>query len=387
MKEIGIYIHIPFCKRKCYYCDFVSYDNKEEKIEIYIDTVIQEIEDTALNFTKEHIVNTIYFGGGTPSFLESKYIKRILESIRKNFNILPEAEITLEVNPGTADEEKIKTYQMCGINRLSIGLQTSSDSLLLSIGRIHTYSEFLSVYNLARKVGFNNINVDLIFGLPNETLEDVKKDVENIIALNPEHISTYSLIVEDGTLLEKMLNDNKSKIINIKDAKSKEFKLPDENIEREMYWYIKNTLEKNGYKQYEISNFSKTGYESRHNTNTWKQKEYLGFGASAHGYINKVRYSNKKILSEYIFNFKNKNIEEKLDREGTLKEYMMLGLRMIDGISISEFEKNFSINPLLYFRFEISKLVEKELLEVDLDRIKLTKKGIDFANCVWREFI
>ena len=387
MKEIGIYVHIPFCKRKCYYCDFVSYDNKLDKIESYVDTVIKEIEDIDLNFINEYIVNTIYFGGGTPSFLDSKYIKKILECIRKKFNILPEAEITLEVNPGTADEEKLKTYQMCGINRLSIGLQTSSDSLLLSIGRIHTYSEFLGVYNLARKVGFNNINVDLMFGLPNESLEDVKKDVENIVDLNPEHISTYSLIVEEGTLLEKMLNDNNSKIVNIKDTKSKEFKLPDENIEREMYWFIKNKLERNGYKQYEISNFSKIGYESKHNTDTWKQKEYLGFGVAAHSYINAKRFSNSKTIEEYIKNYNYKDIEEEQDKEGMAKEYMMLGLRKIQGVSISEFEKRFLLNPLLYFRFEISKLVEEELLEVDLDRIKLTKKGIDFANCVWREFI
>lgn len=394
MKEIGIYVHIPFCKRKCFYCDFVSYDNKRERIRQYIDTVIEEIEDTASSFTKEHIVNTIYFGGGTPSLLDSRYIKTVLEVLRKNFNISSGVEITLELNPGTIDEEKLKTYQMCGINRLSIGLQTSNDRLLESIGRIHTYSEFLSAYNLSRRMGFNNINVDLMFGLPNETLEDVKKDVENIIELNPEHISTYSLIVEEGTLLEKMLKDSeeKAKIIEIEAIKenkdiSNGFKLPDEDTEREMYWFINEVLEKNGYRQYEISNFSKIGYESRHNTDTWRQKEYLGFGAAAHGYLDGIRYSNKKILSEYMFSFRGKNIEEKLDREKLAKEHMMLGLRMIDGVSISEFERKFSFNPLVYFRFEISKLVDEGLLEIDLDSIKLTKKGIDLANCVWREFV
>ncbi len=394
MKEIGIYVHIPFCKRKCFYCDFVSYDDKRERIRQYIDTVIEEIEDTSSSFTKEHIVNTIYFGGGTPSLLDSKYIKTVLEVLRKNFNISSGVEITLELNPGTIDEEKLKTYQMCGINRLSIGLQTSNDRLLESIGRIHTYSEFLSAYNLARRMGFNNINVDLMFGLPNETLEDVKKDVENIIDLNPEHISTYSLIVEEGTLLEKMLKDSeeKAKIIEIEAIKenkdiSNGFKLPDEDTEREMYWFINEVLEKNGYKQYEISNFSKIGYESRHNTDTWRQKEYLGFGAAAHGYLDGIRYSNKKVLSEYMFSFRGKNIEEKLDREKLAKEHMMLGLRMIDGVSISEFERKFSFNPLVYFRFEISKLVDEGLLEIDLDSIKLTKKGIDLANYVWREFV
>ena len=376
MKEIGIYIHIPFCKRKCYYCDFVSYDNKFEKIDSYIETVKKEIEDTSQTFTKDHIVTTVYFGGGTPSFLESKHIKTLLENIRVNFNISADAEITLEVNPGTITEEKLKTYQMCGINGLSIGLQTTNDILLKKIGRIHTYSEFLSTYNLARKLGFNNINVDLIFALPDEKLEDLENDLENIIELNPEHISTYSLIVEDGTKIKELIKENNNDYI-----------LPSEEIERQMYWYIKNKLEENGYRHYEISNFARRGYESKHNLNCWKQKEYLGFGTAAHSFIDGVRYSNKKILSEYIFNFKSKNVEDKMDREEMAKEYMMLGLRKIEGVSISEFERKFNLNPLLYFRFEFSKLVEEDLIEVDLDDIKLTKKGLDFANIVWEEFV
>lgn len=376
MKEIGIYIHIPFCKRKCYYCDFVSYDNKFEKIDSYIETVKKEIEDTSQTFTKDHIVTTVYFGGGTPSFLESKHIKTLLENIRVNFNISADAEITLEVNPGTITEEKLKTYQMCGINRLSIGLQTTNDILLKKIGRIHTYSEFLSTYNLARKLGFNNINVDLIFALPDEKLEDLENDLENIIELNPEHISTYSLIVEDGTKIKELIKENDNDYI-----------LPSEEIERQMYWHIKNKLEENGYRHYEISNFARKGFESKHNLNCWKQKEYLGFGTAAHSFIDRVRYSNKKILSEYIFNFKSKNVEDKMDREEMAKEYMMLGLRKIEGVSISEFERKFNLNPLLYFRFEISKLVKEDLIEVDLDDIKLTKKGLDFANIVWEEFV
>ena len=376
MKEIGIYVHIPFCKRKCYYCDFVSYDNKYEKIDSYVETVKKEIEDTSNEFTKNHIVSTIYFGGGTPSFLESKYIKLLLENIRRNFNVSSNAEITLEVNPGTITEEKLKTYQMCGINRLSIGLQTTNDNLLKKIGRIHTYSEFLSTYNLARKLGFSNINVDLIFSLPDESLDDLKLDLEKIIELSPEHISTYSLIVENGTKIKELIEEN-----------ADGYNLPSEDIERQMYWYIKNTLEEKGYGHYEISNFAKEGYESKHNLNCWNQKEYFGFGAAAHSFIDGIRFSNKKILSEYIFNFKSRDIEEKMNREELAKEYMMLGLRKIDGVSISEFERKFNLNPLLYFRFEISKLTDEDLIEVDLDEIKLTKKGLDFANIVWEEFI
>lgn len=376
MKEIGIYVHIPFCKRKCYYCDFVSYDNKYEKIDSYVETVKKEIEDTSNEFTKNHIVSTIYFGGGTPSFLESKYIKLLLENIRRNFNVSSNAEITLEVNPGTITEEKLKTYQMCGINRLSIGLQTTNDNLLKKVGRIHTYSEFLSTYNLARKLGFSNINVDLIFSLPDESLDDLKLDLEKIIELSPEHISTYSLIVENGTKIKELIEEN-----------ADGYNLPSEDIERQMYWYIKNTLEEKGYRHYEISNFAKEGYESKHNLNCWNQKEYFGFGAAAHSFIDGIRFSNKKILSEYIFNFKSRDIEEKMNREELAKEYMMLGLRKIDGVSISEFERKFNLNPLLYFRFEISKLTDEDLIEVDLDDIKLTKKGLDFANIVWEEFI
>jgi len=390
MKEIGIYVHIPFCKRKCYYCDFVSYDNKDEKVDKYVATLFEEIDYVRSNFTDDHIVNTIYFGGGTPSYLDSAYIKGILEKILMNFNISPGVEITLEINPGTINEEKLKTYQMCGINRLSIGLQTTNDILLKTIGRIHTYTEFLSTYNLARKQGFNNINVDLIFGLPNQKLDDIKEDLKKIIELSPEHISTYSLIVEEGTKLEEMLRLSSKKVESLEEyKKSKEEKLvlPDEETERKMYWEIKRVLEENGYKHYEISNFAKDGFESRHNTDCWKQKEYLGFGAAAHGFLNGVRISNSKNLAEYTLNFKNKKVEEELTREEMAKEYMMLGLRMINGVSISEFEKRFNLNPLMYFRFEISKLAEEDLLEVDLDNIKLTDKGLDLANLVWEEFV
>ena len=390
MKEIGIYVHIPFCKSKCYYCDFVSYANKEDKIEKYVSTLFEEIDYVRKDFTDDHIVNTIYIGGGTPSYLDSIYIKGTIEKILMNFNISPGVEITLEVNPGTITEEKLKTYQMCGINRLSIGLQTTNDKLLSTIGRIHTYAEFLSTYNLARKQGFNNINVDLIFGLPNQTLEDVKEDLRKILELSPEHISTYSLIVEEGTKLEKMLRLSTEKVESLDEyKKNKEEKLvlPDEETERKMYWEIKNTLEKNGYEHYEISNFAKTGFESRHNLDCWHQKEYLGFGAAAHGFLDGVRSSNKKVLTEYIMNFKDKNVEEKLTKEEAAKEYMMLGLRMLKGVSISEFERKFNLNPLMYFRFEISKLVDQELIEIDLDDIKLTSKGIDLANIVWQEFV
>ena len=215
-------------------------------------------------------ITTIYIGGGTPSYIDSKYIKQIMTEIR-NKNVHKNAEITIEVNPGTVTEEKLKDYKECGINRLSIGLQVTQDELLKQIGRIHNYEQFLETYQLARKVGFKNINVDLMLGLPNQRIKDLKESLDNIINLQPEHISVYSLIVEDGTPIAKKI-DNGQLI------------LPTDDMERNMYWYVKNTLELRGYKHYEISNFAKRGYESRHNMNCWNQSHYFGFGAAAHSY-------------------------------------------------------------------------------------------------------
>lgn len=381
IKELGIYVHIPFCKQKCYYCDFVSYANIEKKIEEYIKVLKEEIKEEAKNINKEeYIINTIYIGGGTPSFIEKKYISEIVHEIQENYNIKKEIEITIEVNPGTVNEEKLKEYRNIGINRLSIGLQSTKNELLKKIGRIHTYEEFLICYKLARKVGFQNINVDLMLGLPNQTLKDIKESLEEIIKLNPEHISFYSLILEENTKLENMVNQ---KILT----------LPDEDTERKMYWEAKGILEKNNYIQYEISNFAKNGYESKHNLNCWNQKEYLGFGVAAHSYFENKRYCNTNSIEEYCNNIKEKNIrknrticEIQLD-EDKKKEYMLLGLRKIEGVNIQEFKNKFVENPIYIFHKELEKLIKEELVEIDLNQIKLTKKGLDLANLVWEEFV
>ena len=374
MKELGIYIHIPFCKRKCIYCDFISFQGKEEKITKYIDTLLEEINRCDLN-KEEYLVKTIYIGGGTPSYIDSKNIKEILNVLRKKFNVFSNAEITIEVNPGTVTKDKLSEYISCGINRLSIGLQSTNDNLLKLIGRIHTYQEFLDTYNLAREVGFKNINVDLIMGLPTQNMQDVEEDLKNVISLNPEHISCYSLIVEEGTKLEEKIKNN-------------ELLLPPEELERKMYWKIKNTLEENGYIHYEISNFAKEGYESKHNLACWNQEEYIGFGLAAHSYLNNKRYSNTEDLEEYINkNGLVKNTNEIQDKEAKMKEFMLLGLRKISGVKISEFKNRFVENPIYKYRDILSKLVEEELIEIGLDDIKLTNKGIDFANIVWEEFV
>ena len=388
MKDIGIYVHIPFCKHKCYYCDFISYANKESLVERYINVLIREITDVATGNRLDYEngidelfnVNTIYIGGGTPSFIESKYIVNIISTIREYFKINENAEITLEVNPGTVNENKLKDYFNAGVNRLSIGLQATNDSLLKEIGRIHTYEEFLNTYKLARKIGFKNINADLMIGLPKQTIEDVEKAVNDLIKLGLEHISVYSLILEEGTVLEEQIRSGK-------------LKLPEDEKEREMYWKVKSILEANGYIHYEISNFAKKGYESQHNLDCWRQKEYVGFGVAAHSYTNDVRYSNIENLEEYIENYENDKLEEtfifneKLTHNMKVKEYMMLGLRKLNGVSIQEFKEKFAANPIYVFKNELEKLVNEDLLEIDGDYIRLTKRGLDLANLVWEEFV
>ena len=375
MKEIGIYIHIPFCIKKCEYCDFVSYCNKKEYVPQYINALKKEIKN---NINKEYKITTIYIGGGTPSSIEENYIADIIETIKLNMNDedlkdFENIEVTIEVNPGTVNKEKLQVYKKIGINRLSIGLQETHNELLKSIGRIHTYEEFIKTYKLARKIGFNNINVDLMIALPNQTIQDIKENLEKITKLNPEHISVYSLILEEGTPFYNKYNENK-------------IKLPDEELERNMYWYVKNTLENNGYMHYEISNFSKKGFESKHNMNCWNQEEYLGFGVAAHSYNNKIRYSNTNSIEEYIKG-SNKIIHEEQTLEDMQKEYMLLGLRKIEGINIQKFKNKFAQNPIFIFKEQLNKLVDEELIIVDGNEIKLTNKGLDLANIVWEEFV
>ena len=373
--KIGIYVHIPFCKKKCDYCDFISYCGKDDLIEKYVDSVKKEIEHVKIKSE----ITTIYIGGGTPSYIDSKFIVQILEKIKEK-NVAQDAEITIEVNPGTVTQEKLQDYINCGINRISIGLQTTNDELLKQIGRIHNYKQFLETYKMAKKVGFKNINVDLMLGLPNQRIIDLKESLENVLKLAPKHISVYSLIVEDGTPIANKIENGK-------------LKLPDDELERNMYWYVKNTLELNGYKHYEISNFAKKGYESKHNMNCWNQMEYVGIGAAAHSYRDITRYSNIEDIKEYIKNVqkgefeKNRIIHEIQKEDDSKKEFMLLGLRKIDGIKISEFKNKFGDNPIYLYRNELKKLSDEKLIIIQDDNIRLSNKGIDLANLVWEEFV
>ncbi len=381
LNELGIYIHIPFCKQKCYYCDFVSYSNKCNEVKEYIESLKKEIEEFDFSNYK---VTSIYIGGGTPSYIDSIYIVEILselkEKLKCNLIEFKDIEITIEVNPGTVDTKKLNDYKKLGINRLSIGLQSTKNDILKKIGRIHTYQEFLEIYKLARETGFKNINIDLMIGIPGQKIEDLKNTLQDIIKLEPEHISVYSLIIEENTPIEKMLENG-------------EIKLPDEDLERNMYWYVKNTLELNGYNHYEISNFAKLGKESRHNLNCWNQEEYIGFGVAAHSYLNGIRFSNTINVEEYIQHIENNRkeeniqIEESQSLEDKKNEFMMLGFRKIQGVDIARFKEKFIDNPIFLYRENLNKLVEEGLIEVDLNHIKLTNKGIDLANLVFEEFV
>lgn len=323
-------------------------------------------------------------GDGTPSYISEKYIKELLEKLKRklenNETKFENIEITIEVNPGTVTKEKLELYKNCGINRLSIGLQSAQNSLLKEIGRIHTLKEFLETYKIAKEVEFDNINVDLMIGLPKQSIQDIKKSLELLIKLDPTHISVYSLIVEEGTIIEKKIEEGS-------------LELPEEDLERRMYWYVKDYLELHGYDQYEISNFSKKGHESKHNLNCWNQKEYIGFGIAAHSYIKNIRFGNIENIEKYIENIEaektelNKNIEEKQTKEDQEKEFMMLGFRKIQGVNIAKFKEKFTDNPLFLYNKKLNKLVEEGLIEVDLNYIRLTNKGLDLANLVFEEFI
>ena len=351
-----LYIHIPFCKQKCCYCDFNSYSNKENLIDEYVIALKKEIQSYSFDEYK-----TIYFGGGTPSYINERHIEDILNCI----NYKNAEEITLEVNPGTVSKEKLKSYLESGVNRLSIGLQATQDEILKNIGRIHTLKEFEDTFFSAREAGFKNISVDLMFGLPNQTLNNVKESLEYIIKLNPEHVSCYSLILHNDIF------EN----------------LPTDEEERKMYREIVNKLKEAGYIHYEISNFAKPTYESKHNLVYWNQGEYVGVGAGASSYIDKKRYTNVNSISEYIKDFKNRTIEEVQDNDTQEREYIILKTRLIDGIKIEEINRKFEIDFCEKYKMQIEKMLKYELLEKTNGRIRLTTKGLDLANVVWEEFV
>ena len=373
--NIGIYIHIPFCKSKCFYCDFYSNSMLNIANE-YVNALCEEIlaNSEVLDLKK---IDTVYFGGGTPSVIDARYIAQTMDVIKLFTYDISEA--TIEVNPESVTKEKLEIYKKCGINRISIGLQTTNNTTLKNIGRDSTLEDFLNAYNLILEAGYTNISVDLIIGLPGETLDDFSKTVDFVLSLkNLKHISSYSLELDEGTKLDFLVKNNF-------------LSLPDEKQEREMKYLLDKKLDENGFIRYEISNYSKPGYESKHNLKYWNQEEYLGFGTSAASFLNSTRYSNIKDTKKYIKNVKNgisNCIEiEEMNLDELMKEYIILKLRLKDGVNFNDFKAKFKVELYSIFKDKIDKLVNDNLLVKTRKNIYLSNKGEDLANIVWQEFI
>ncbi len=396
-ESIGVYIHIPFCKSKCYYCDFNSYSGREHLAGSYFNALKSEIISRS-DMIGNRQVSSIFIGGGTPSLVGPEYIRALMKVCSKHLNTNNCAEISMESNPGTLSYESLRQYREMGINRLSIGLQAWQDSLLKSIGRIHSRQQFIDNLEAAVEAGFDNINVDLIFGLPGQTLEDWVETIEGIAALSNNmsphsimHLSCYSLIIEEGTVLGDRLEAGA--LVPAEDE-----------LDRRMYHFAVETLGKKGYKHYEISNFAYTGYECKHNLIYWKAKEYVGFGAGAHSYLDGVRFSNVSGIEEYIEaskttagggNMSNLYVDKHvIDKNESMSEFMLLGFRLTDGISSAEFKERFGESLEETYGDKLHKLVSKGLIlsnencmSRDNVTYKLTRRGLDLANSVFIEFI
>lgn len=407
MEKLEIYIHIPFCAKKCDYCDFLSMCAGNGKKREYVSALINEIK-LSKDRMKGYLVDTVFIGGGTPSILEEKYILEIMEALRACCKIDEKAEITIECNPGTVDAQKMEFYKKAGINRISFGLQSANDKELEALGRIHNYSRFEESFQLARTAGFDNINVDIMSALPGQTLESYQNTIKKVLTLNPEHISAYSLIVEEETPLYDKVEQAKEAGINI---------LPDEDVERDMYYKTEEMLNAAGYDRYEISNYCKKGFMCRHNVGYWKRTEYLGFGLGAASLYKDTRYSNLVDLNQYIAvmsgngsesdsNFWGDNIYEddiwdiredslsiiqgkiqRLSVKDRMEEFMFLGLRMVEGISVAEFEKCFNRKFDTVYGKVADKLINQNLLMKEGGRIRLTKRGMDVSNYAMSEFL
>lgn len=372
----GIYVHIPFCKQKCLYCDFVSGCGNQETFAKYQKAILSEIDHTEIN----QPVDTIFFGGGTPSIYPPEYLEEILNHINQKVNLNDQMEITMEANPGTLTDEHLRQYRKMGINRLSIGLQSADDKELLKLGRIHTYEQFLQSYESARKVGFTNINIDLMSAIPGQTMESYQNTLSKVVMLKPEHISAYSLIVEEGTPFYKMYSEG-SEYQN---------QLPDEDTERDMYYHTREYLKENGYNRYEISNYAKVGYECRHNKKYWERADYYGFGVAASSLVNNLRYTNTSKMDEYINKNENGIIkfeQQQLSLKDQMEEYMYLGLREMQGVSVMRFEKEFHHSMNAVYGKIIKQLIEEKLCILEKDRLFLTDRGIDVSNAVLAEFL
>ena len=408
-KDLGLYIHIPFCEKKCDYCDFLSAPATKEAKKRYVEALLIEIESYRNQLTK-YTVPTIFFGGGTPSCIEAEDILRVMDKIRDVFYLdTKRLEATIEMNPGTLTKEKLLLYKEAGINRLSIGLQSVNNEELKLLGRIHSYEEFLDNYLLARELGFTNINIDLMSALPGQTLSSWENTLTKIVNLKPEHISAYSLIIEEGTKFFE----------TYKEGAKDSIKLPSEEVERKIYYRTEEILEENGYHRYEITNYAKPGYECAHNSSYWKGTEYLGLGLGASSLMNGIRFSKEKDMNRYlkrIEQFKERDAKQSdysaenssshnftehrifdliglsmdinvLSDNDKMEEFMFLGLRMCEGVSKEEFEKRFIRKIEDVYGKVLNRLEAQGLVKNEENRIKLTRLGIDVSNVVLSEFL
>lgn len=376
-KDLGLYIHIPFCVKKCAYCDFLSWKGSDEEREAYVQALEKEISSYS-EFAKDYRVSTVFFGGGTPSVLEGEQTERILKKIRDTFRVEKDAEITLEMNPGTAQKEKLLLYRELGINRLSIGLQSVKNENLKLLGRIHTYGDFLDSYRMAREAGFDNISADLISSLPGQTLEEWKEELEILQETPLEHISVYQLIIEKGTEFYEKYGEH-------------EELLPDEETSREIYLWTGKYLKEHGFEQYEISNYARPSRKSRHNLRYWKRKDYLGLGLGAASMVHNIRMSNTRDWEKYIEGSQNpKRLREEvefLEEPRQMEEFMFLGLRKTEGVSRKEFRRIFGRDLDMVYEKALQKHLENGMLEASKDRIRLSQAGILVSNQVLSDFI
>lgn len=402
MKELELYIHIPFCMKKCNYCDFLSAPADEKSQSAYMEALKKEIKFYGEEWKKPEL-STIYIGGGTPSWLQERYMASLMDTVHQSFSIKKDAEITIECNPGTLSRAKMQSYRRCGINRLSIGLQSADAGELENLGRIHTFEQFLKNFELARENGFDNINVDLMYALPRQNTEKFYRTLTKTIALKPEHISAYALMIEKGTPFYEQYKFDAVR----QEAGFQPEILPHEDVVYQIGKMTEDVLAEAGYRRYEISNYAKKGFECRHNIGYWQRVDYLGVGLGAASLIGNMRYSNIRDLDSYIANagsigavilsdektgkeLPGINLHEKaeeLKRSTQMEEFMFLGLRMIQGIERSRFYQLFGFTVDNIYSRVISQLEADELLLQNPERVWLTEKGLDLSNYALAQFL
>lgn len=375
-KEMELYLHIPFCVKKCDYCDFLSFPADESIKREYVETLKREIEEVGERY-RNYQVSTIFVGGGTPSILNSSYIVEIFDVLRRKFHVAGNAEISMEVNPGTVTKEKLSDWRRAGINRLSMGLQSADNRELKRLGRIHTWEDFFESFRRAREEGFSNLNVDLMSALPGQTMDGWMETLKRTAAQEPEHISAYSLIIEEGTPFYERYGGKKGEAL-----------LPDEDTDRDMYHKTREFLASCGFERYEISNYAKPGRECRHNIGYWTGVPYLGLGLGAASYIEGIRFSNTRNLKEYLAGKPGDDRDRQvLTKKEMEEEFFFLGLRLAAGVSLKEFERRFGLTAEEVYPGLMERMVKEGAAVLERDRFFLTEYGFDVSNYVMAQFL